>query len=421
MTNITNILAREILDSRGNPTIEVEVVLTDNTIGRASVPSGASTGSREAIELRDQELRFAGKGVNYACENVRHRIKPLLLNKSCLAQRELDNLMLTLDASSNKSNLGANAILGVSMAIATAAAKHCATPLYQYLHTTYGVASELVMPMPMFNVINGGEHADNNLSIQEFMICPVGARDIMQALEMTHNVISALRKILKDQRLNTNVGDEGGFAPNLNSNAQAIEMILQAIELCGLDNNQVKVCLDVAASEFFINGQYELACEHKSMNSSEFVAYLSKLCGDYNLLSIEDPLDENDWQGWQELTQAIGSEVQIVGDDLFVTNSQLLQKGIELNAANAILIKMNQIGTLSETMDTIALANKHKYNCIISHRSGETEDTFIADLAVASGVGMIKTGSLCRSDRVAKYNQLLRIYESLYKQVKFYK
>ncbi len=411
MTAITQITAREVLDSRGNPTVEAEVKLASGTVGRACAPSGASTGSSEALELRDKDpARFSGKGVLQAVKNIEQIIAPALLGRDVTAQAELDQVMLDLDGTENKSNLGANAILAVSLACAHAAANLKQVGLYRYLADR----EEYVMPVPMMNVINGGAHADNNVDIQEFMILPVGAPSLQEAVRYGAEIFHALKSVLKQRGLNTSVGDEGGFAPDLPSNKAALEEILAAVEKAGFKvGEEVLLGLDVASSEFYRDGQYHLGSENQSLNSAQFVEYLTGLTKQYPIISIEDGMDESDWVGWKLLTQAIGDQVQLVGDDLFVTNTKILQRGIDEKIANAILIKFNQIGTLTETLAAISLAQQAGYNAVISHRSGETEDTTLADLAVATNAGQIKTGSLCRTDRVAKYNQLIRIEQAL--------
>jgi len=415
-TNIKSLQAREIIDSRGYPTVEVEVFLESGLSAYGCAPSGASTGSREALELRDHDAkRYVGKGVLKAISNVEHIIQPALLGRNVLEQSNIDNSLLALDGTPNKSKLGANAMLAVSLACAKVAALAQQLPLYAYLQTLLEPtnkknAKHWVMPVPMMNILNGGAHADNNVDIQEFMILPVGADNFNEALRYGVEIYHALKSILKTHNLNTSVGDEGGFAPNLKSNVQAIDLILSAIEKAGFKTGEhIYLGLDVAASEFYKNGYYQLASESLSLTSQEWVDYLVNWTKQYPILSIEDALDEGDWSGWKYLTEQLGSRCQLVGDDLFVTNAQILQKGIDMQVANAILIKVNQIGTLTETLDTIRMAQEANYNCVISHRSGETEDSFIADLAVATGVGQIKTGAPCRSERVAKYNQLLRI------------
>lgn len=412
---IIDIRAREILDSRGNPTIEADVILADGTIGRAAAPSGASTGSREALELRDGDQdRYMGKGVKKAVANVNSQIRSALMDKDVTEQQAIDDAMIALDGTENKDNLGANAMLAVSLATAKAAAKSQSLPLHQYIANLRNQTS-LTMPVPMMNILNGGEHADNTVDIQEFMIEPVGFTSFSEALRAGTEIFHSLKSVLKSQGLNTAVGDEGGFAPNLRSNEEAITVILQAIEQVGYKaGDDIHLALDCAASEFYKDGQYILAGEgNKSFDSQGFSDYLVGLTRQYPIISIEDGLDESDWDGWKYLTEQIGDKVQLVGDDLFVTNPAILQEGIDKHIANAILIKFNQIGTLSETLDAIYLAKKNGYATIISHRSGETEDSTIADLAVGTAAGQIKTGSLCRSDRVAKYNQLLRIEQQV--------
>ncbi|MDN5694033.1 phosphopyruvate hydratase [Psychrobacter sp. SHUES1] len=412
---IIDIRAREILDSRGNPTIEADVILADGTIGRAAAPSGASTGSREALELRDgDQSRYMGKGVKKAVANVNSQIRSALMDKDVTEQQAIDDAMIALDGTENKDNLGANAMLAVSLATAKAAAKSQSLPLHQYIANLRNQTS-LTMPVPMMNILNGGEHADNTVDIQEFMIEPVGFTSFSEALRAGTEIFHSLKSVLKAQGLNTAVGDEGGFAPNLRSNEEAITVIMQAIEQVGYKaGDDIHLALDCAASEFYKDGQYILAGEgNKSFDSQGFSDYLVGLTRQYPIISIEDGLDESDWDGWKYLTEQIGDKVQLVGDDLFVTNPAILQEGIDKHIANAILIKFNQIGTLSETLDAIYLAKKNGYATIISHRSGETEDSTIADLAVGTAAGQIKTGSLCRSDRVAKYNQLLRIEQQV--------
>lgn len=413
-TLIKKITAREVLDSRGNPTVEADVLLADNTLAFAIVPSGASTGSREALELRDKDpARYLGKGVKKAVENIHAKIAPVLQNKDATLQREIDQRIIQLDGTENKSNLGANAMLAVSLAVARAAAFSQRIGLFHHI-ARLAASKPYLMPVPMMNLINGGRHADNNLDIQEFMIMPIGAPSFNEALRWGAEVFHGLKKSLRQKSLNTAVGDEGGFAPNLSSNHQALDLLCESIDAAGLKiGEDIGLALDCAAAEFHHNGNYQLAGEKRSLSSSEFVSYLTGLCKNYPILSIEDGLDENDWDGWHELTGQLGSKTQLVGDDLFVTNEKILQQGIDRNIANAILIKLNQIGTLTETLACINLAHQSDYRCIISHRSGESEDTSLADLAVAINAGQIKTGSLSRSDRVAKYNQLLRIEELL--------
>ena len=414
MTIIKNIIAREILDSRGNPTIEAEVHLS-NAVGLGMVPSGASTGSKEALELRDGDAsRYNGKGVTQAVANVNTAIRQALIGKDAADQTNIDNILINLDGTENKAKLGANAILAVSLAAARASATAKGLPLYQYLHAVFNYHNQFSLPVPMMNIINGGSHADNNVDIQEFMIVPFGAPTFKEALRYGAEVFHALKKQLAGKGLNTAIGDEGGFAPNLPSNEAAINIILEAIEKTGLKLGQdIALSLDVASSEFYKDGKYHLQSENKQLNSAEFVDYLAAWANNYPIISIEDGLAEDDWQGWQLLTQKLGSKIQLVGDDLFVTNTKIFTEGITKNIANAILIKINQIGSLSETFAAIRMAKQANYACIISHRSGETEDSTIADLAVATDAKQIKTGSLCRSDRVAKYNQLLRIEEQL--------
>ena len=410
-TNIKNIKAREILDSRGNPTVEVDVFLENGVFGRASVPSGASTGEYEAAELRDNDKsRYSGKGVLNAVNNVNNEINKTLIGTDVNDQTKIDNTLINLDGTQNKSRLGANAILGVSLASARAASTVNDIPLYQHLGTT----NEFIMPVPMMNILNGGSHANNTVDIQEFMIFPFGASTFSEALRIGTEIFHKLKSELHKKGLNTAVGDEGGFAPNLRSNEEAIEIILKSIEKAGYKpGEEVFLALDVAASELYENGEYNLMSENKAFSSSEMTSYLESLVKKYPIISIEDGLDENDWNGWKKLTKSLGQNVQIVGDDLTVTNITRLQKAIDNKSMNSILIKLNQIGTLSETIQAVELARKVNYGAVISHRSGETEDTFIADLSVAMGMGQIKTGSISRSDRVAKYNQLLRIEEHL--------
>lgn len=406
---IAQITGREILDSRGNPTVEAEVILTNGIRGRASVPSGASTGSREAHELRDGDRkRYSGKGVMKAVSHINNEINQHLQGLPIEDQKNIDAKMCALDGTQNKSRLGANAILAVSLASARASAAAMEKPLFIALNQ----GEAMVMPIPMMNILNGGAHADNTVDIQEFMIMPVGAPDFKSALMMGTEIFHVLKSVLKQKGLNTAVGDEGGFAPDLQSNRQALDILSIAVEKAGYTpGKDIVYALDVAASELYKNGLYHIASENKQLNSDELIDYYSELVLHYPIMSIEDGLDEKDWSGWTELTRKLGSKIQLVGDDLFVTNPHLLEEGIQSEMANAILIKLNQIGTLTETRETLQLAREHGYRSVMSHRSGETEDTFIADLAVASGCGQIKTGSLCRTDRVAKYNQLLRIQE----------
>ncbi len=417
MSEIEDIFAREILDSRGNPTLEVDVLLADGSFGRAAVPSGASTGAHEAVELRDgDKSRYGGKGVLQAVMNVNTVLADALYDFDATNQAGLDALMIDLDGTPNKANLGANAILGVSLAVAKAAAESQGTPLYRYV----GGVDAKTLPVPMMNIINGGAHADNPIDIQEFMIMPVGAETFSEALRMGTEVFHALKAKLQADGHNTNVGDEGGFAPGLASSENALEYIMSAIDAAGYKaGKDIYLALDVASSEFYKDGKYHLAGEGKVLSSSEFVSYLVDLQAKYPIISIEDGLDEDDWSGWQELTAKIGGKCQLVGDDLFVTNPVRLERGIKEKSANSILIKVNQIGTLSETLKAVSLAHRARFTSVMSHRSGETEDTTIADLAVATNCGQIKTGSLARSDRVAKYNQLLRIEEELGDQAVF--
>jgi enolase len=412
MSTIVQIQAREILDSRGNPTVEVDVILESGIMGRAAVPSGASTGKKEAIELRDgDKKRYLGKGVTHAVTNVNEKIFPEVVGMNVFDQVELDTALIDLDGTENKNVLGANAILGVSLAAAKAAANELGMPLYRYI----GGVNAKQLPVPMMNILNGGAHADNNVDIQEFMIMPVGAGNFAEALRMGAEVFHSLKNVLKQKGLNTAVGDEGGFAPNLQSNEEALQVIMRAIEKAGYKpGEQIALAVDSAASSFYEKGKYILSAESKPKKTSEeMVAFYEALIKKYPIVSIEDGLDENDWSGWKLLTERLGKKVQIVGDDLFVTNTRLLRQGIEKGIANSILIKLNQIGTLTETLDTIEMAKKAKYTAIVSHRSGETEDTTIADLVVACNTGQIKTGSASRTDRIAKYNQLLRIEEEL--------
>ncbi|WPC06848.1 phosphopyruvate hydratase [Pseudomonas benzenivorans] len=413
-TLIQQVVAREILDSRGNPTVEAVVTLTGGAVGVASVPSGASTGSREALELRDGGERYLGKGVLSAVANVNGPIRARVLGLDALDQRNLDAAMIALDGSESKSELGANAILAVSLASAKAAAAALQLPLYEHLAALYGQPGRFSLPVPMMNIINGGEHADNNVDIQEFMIQPIGAASFAEALRMGAEVFHTLKRVLGERGLSTAVGDEGGFAPSLASNEEALVVIAEAVRRAGYElGKDISLALDCAASEFYRDGRYVLAGEGKSFDSAGFADYLAGLCQRYPIASIEDGMDEGDWDGWACLTEQLGRQVQLVGDDLFVTNSKILREGIERGIGNSILIKFNQIGSLSETFDAIRMAQDAGYSAVISHRSGETEDTSIADLAVATCAGQIKTGSLCRSDRVGKYNQLLRIETAL--------
>ena len=415
MASIKNIKAREVLDSRGNPTIEADVELDNGVMGSACAPSGASTGSREALELRDKDpARYLGKGVLKAVQNVNTEIRQALIGQDAADQKALDTVMLELDGTENKAKFGANAILSVSLAAAKAAALDAGLPLYAHIAQLNGSTGNYSLPVPMMNIVNGGEHADNNVDIQEFMVQPTGAASFSEALRYGAEIFHALKSVLKQQGLSTAVGDEGGFAPNLPSNAAALDCILQAIEIAGFrPGSDIHLALDCAASEFYVDGKYVLAGEGKSYDSGQFADYLQGLAENYPILSIEDGMDESDWEGWAKLSAQIGDKVQLVGDDLFVTNTKILQRGIDESIANSILIKFNQIGTLTETLAAINLAQAADYTAVISHRSGETEDTTIADLAVATAAGQIKTGSLCRSDRVAKYNRLLRIEEEL--------
>ena len=415
MSIIADIRAFEILDSRGNPTVQADVILENGIVGTATAPSGASTGSREALELRDGDKeRYLGKGVLTAVSNINTVIRTLLLGADAADQFGLDQIMITADGTDNKGVLGANAILAVSLAAAKAAAMYQEIPLYAHIANINGTPNIYSMPVPMMNIINGGEHADNNVDIQEFMIQPVSAKTFSEALQMGAEIFHSLKKVLKNKGLSTAVGDEGGFAPNLASNADALTVIEEATEAAGYKmGKDVTFALDCAASEFYKNGKYDLSGEGNIYSSEAFTDFLGKLCDQFPILSIEDGLDESDWDGWVYQTKTLGEKVQLVGDDLFVTNTEILNRGIEMGVANSILIKFNQIGTLSETLDAIALAKSAGYSVVISHRSGETEDTTIADLAVATAAGQIKTGSLCRSDRVAKYNRLLRIEAEL--------
>jgi enolase len=407
-----DIYAREILDSRGNPTIEVDVLLESGVLGRAAVPSGASTGEREALELRDgDKSRYLGKGVQKAVDNVNEKICDALIGWEVTDQAGIDAKLLELDGTETKSNLGANALLGVSLACARAAAEESGLPFYQYL----GGPNAKELPLPMMNILNGGAHADNNVDIQEFMIMPAGAPSFKEALRMGAEIFHALKKVLKDKGYNTAVGDEGGFAPNLGSNEEALQVIMEAIEAAGYKaGEEILLALDVAASEIYSDGKYNFANEEQALKTAEeTVAFYADLVERYPIISIEDGLAENDWDGWKIMTDKLGDKIQIVGDDLFVTNSKILKEGIEKGIANSILIKVNQIGTLTETLEAIEMAKRAGYTCVISHRSGETEDSTIADLAVATNAGQIKTGSLCRTDRICKYNQLLRIEDEL--------
>ena len=417
MSMIVDIYGREVLDSRGNPTVEVEIVLESGAVGRALVPSGASTGEYEAVELRDGDKnRYLGKGVLKAVENVNKVIAPALAGYDALDQVAIDRALIALDGTDNKGKLGANAILGVSMAVANAAADYLEVPLYRYL----GGFSGVTLPTPLMNILNGGEHADNNVDFQEFMVMPVGAESFPEALRMGAEIFHNLKKVLADKGLNTAVGDEGGFAPNLASNEEAIQTIIEAIEKAGYKpGEQVKIAMDVASSELYEDGKYVLKGEGVTKTSEEMIALYRELIDKYPIVSIEDGLDENDWEGWKKLTTELGDRIQLVGDDLFVTNTKKLSEGIEKGIGNAILIKVNQIGTLTETFEAIEMAKRAGYTAIISHRSGETEDTTIADIAVATNAGQIKTGAPSRIDRVAKYNQLLRIADELEEQGRY--
>lgn len=411
--NIIGIVAREILDSRGNPTLEVDVQLSDGAFGRAAVPSGASTGEREAVELRDNDAsRYGGKGVTAAVQHVNEVLAPALIGHAADEQIAIDNAMIALDGTANKGRLGANAILGVSMAVACAAADSLGQPLWRYL----GGPNAHVLPVPMMNILNGGAHADNSVDIQEFMVMPVGFDTFAEALRAGAEIFHALKGVLKERGLSTSVGDEGGFAPNLPSNEEALAVIAIAVQRAGYRlGDQIVFALDCAASEYYDpqTGNYVLDGEGRTLTPAENVAWLQGLCERYPIVSLEDALDQNDWAGWKMLTEALGDRVQLVGDDIFVTNEQELRRGIQEGVGNSILVKLNQIGTITETLRTMQLAHRNRYTTVISHRSGETSDTTIADLAVATNAGQIKTGSLCRSDRVAKYNQLLRIEEQL--------
>jgi len=414
-TKVKDVIGREILDSRGNPTVEVDVVLQDGSFGRAAVPSGASTGEHEAVELRDgDKARYGGKGVLKAVANVNGELKKAVKGKDALKQGEIDQVMIELDGTPNKGRLGANAILGVSMAVAKAAAESKGMPLYRYI----GGSKAKILPIPMMNILNGGSHADNNVDLQEFMVMPVGADSFKEALRWGAEVFHNLKKILHDRKLSTAVGDEGGFAPDLKSNEEAVEVILEAIDRAGYKaGKDICIALDPASSSFYENGTYILEAEPKVNNTSkDMIEFYSRWVAKYPIVSIEDGLAEDDWDGWKGMTDALGSRIQIVGDDLFVTNVKRLRMGIQKKIANSILIKVNQIGTLSETLDTIDLARKHGYTAVVSHRSGETEDTTIAHLVVGMNTGQIKTGSICRTDRICKYNELLRIEENLGKK-----
>ena len=414
MSKITKILAREIMDSRGFPTVEAEVTLSSGLVGRAAVPSGASTGSREAIELRDGDSsRYLGKGVLTAVANINDKIAPQLIGMDCTAQSAIDQAMIDLDGTDNKAKLGANALLAVSLAVVKAAAADAKEPLYQTINRLAG-SPKMSLPVPMMNIINGGAHADNSVDLQEFMVVPAGAKNFSEALRCGAEIFHALKQVLRERNLNTAVGDEGGFAPDLSSNVEAIEVILESIKKAGYRAGEdVLLALDVASSEFYKDGEYQLVAENRSLDADGFVDLLAGWAQQYPIVSIEDGMDESDWDGWSALTAKLGDRVQLVGDDLFVTNTAILKRGIDSDVANSILIKVNQIGTLTETLAAIAMAQEAGYTVVVSHRSGETEDTTIADIAVATGAGQIKTGSLSRSDRIAKYNQLLRIEEQL--------
>ncbi|HEY6530661.1 MAG TPA: phosphopyruvate hydratase [Acidimicrobiales bacterium] len=410
MSIIEHIAGREVLDSRGNPTVEVEVVLESGAAGRAMVPSGASTGAFEAVELRDAEARYGGKGVLSAVANVDDEIYDALIGFDALDQRDIDRVLIELDGTDNKARLGANAILGVSLAVARAAATELAVPLYRYV----GGVNAHVLPVPMMNVLNGGEHADNNVDVQEFMIMPVGAASFSEALRWGAETYHVLKKVLHEKGLSTAIGDEGGFAPNLDSNEEAVQLLIAAIEKAGFTPGEdIAIALDAASTEFYKDGNYVLAGEGRTLSPAEMVGYLDDLVGKYPIVSIEDGMAEEDWDGWKQLTDTVGSKTQLVGDDLFVTNVERLSRGIDAGVANSILVKVNQIGSLTETLESVALATRSGYTAVMSHRSGETEDTTIADLAVATNCGQIKTGAPARSDRVAKYNQLLRIEDDL--------
>ena len=415
MPKISKIIAREIMDSRGNPTVEADVYLESGAMGRAAAPSGASTGSREALELRDgDKSRYLGKGVLKAVAAINNDIQAALLGKDAIEQAVLDQIMIDLDGTENKENFGANAILAVSLAAAKAAAIFKKVPLYQHISELNGTPGVYSMPVPMMNIINGGEHADNNVDIQEFMVQPIGATSFKEALRTGAEIFHSLKKVLNEKGLNTAVGDEGGFAPNLGSNEEALTVIIEAVEKAGyVMDKDITLAMDCAASEFYVDGKYDLKGEGKVFDSEGFGDFLADLSKKYPIISIEDGLDESDWEGWASLTKKIGDKVQLVGDDLFVTNTKILKRGIDNGIGNSILIKFNQIGTLTETLEAIRMAQAAGFTVVISHRSGETEDSTIADLAVGTAAGQIKTGSLCRSDRVAKYNQLLRIEQEL--------
>jgi len=407
MPNILDVKAREILDSRGNPTVEVDIITTSGSFGRAMIPSGASTGSREALELRDKDARYGGKGVLKAVSNVNNIIREKVLGMDVRNQKEIDNMMIELDGTPNKEKLGANAILGVSLACLRAAADYSDMPLYKY------IGNGRTLPNPMMNIINGGAHADNNLDFQEFMIIPK-SDTVKERVRIGAEIFHTLKKILNEKGYSTGVGDEGGFAPNLSSNSEALDLIIEAIEKAGYNPGEnVNLGLDVAASEFYKNNKYHLKGENKELTTDELIDFYAELVEKYPIISIEDPVSEDDWDGFTKITERLGNKIQLVGDDLFVTNKKMLQKGIDLKAGNAILLKINQIGTITETLETIELAKKNNYSTVISHRSGETEDTSIADLSVGLDLGQIKTGSLSRSERIAKYNELIRIEEEI--------
>tara|TARA_Y100000590_G_scaffold468750_1_gene652932 strand:+ start:4960 stop:6240 length:1281 start_codon:yes stop_codon:yes gene_type:complete len=417
MPIIKDIKAREIIDSRGNPTVECDIILDNSIFGRASVPSGASVGSHECKEIRDHEDRFFGKGVLKAVNNINNQIKKNILNFDIYNQRDIDNKLISLDGTKDKSNLGANSILAVSIACAKAAALSKNIFLYEYLN----IKNSNILPVPMFNILNGGSHADNNIDFQEFMIAPIGANSFKNSIQIGCEIFHSLKKNLSKKSLNTNVGDEGGFAPNLRSPNEALDLILESIIQCNYKpGKDIVIALDIASNEFFDGKNYNLKGENKILSSEEFCNYLDNISNNYPIYSIEDGLSEDDWSGWKILTNLIGNKIQLVGDDLFVTNLERLSKGVNEKIANSILIKLNQIGTITEVNDVISYATNNKYSCIISHRSGETEDTTIADLSVASNAGQIKTGSLSRTDRLSKYNQLIRIEENLGKNAKFY-
>jgi len=420
MINIKNVKAREILDSRGNPTVECDIYYNNNSYGRASVPSGASTGIHEALELRDQDKnRFNGKGVSKAVSNILNIVSPKIINKSFDSIKDFDEYLINIDGTENKANLGANATLALSLSLSRALSQINNMQLFEYLSKD-SKDSKYLLPVPMMNIINGGSHADNNVDIQEFMIAPLGAPSFKECIRYGCEIFHSLKSELRKKGLNTNVGDEGGFAPNINSSNEVIELIIKAVNDTGLEmNKDIMISLDVASTEFYNDDIYDLKGEGKKLNSEQMVDYLKKLSLDYPIFSIEDGMSEDDWDGWKYLTDELSDRVQLVGDDLFVTNKKRLQKGIDKKIANSILIKVNQIGTLSETLNAIELAKKNNYSCVISHRSGETEDTTISDLSVATSAGQIKTGSLSRTDRTAKYNQLLRIEEYLGKNSEF--